>query len=117
MSSKVLVVEDEFWRWDGWRRELDSKVTLLCVCSIEQAEEQFAANPDIAAIVMDACVPGDSTTTPPLVRKFRETFTGPMIAISGLGSYRQQLIQAGCDHESDKDPVALTTKILEVLDL
>lgn len=115
MSKKVLVVEDEKHWWGRWRRELDGKVILLCVPSIEEAEEQFAANSDIAAIVMDACVPGDLPTTPLLVWKLRQTFTGPMIAISSLGKYRRQLVQAGCDHESTKD--ALSAKLLEVLGL
>ena len=115
MNKKVLIVEDEECKYDGWRRELDSKVVLLFAPSIEEAEEQFATNPDIAAIVMDACVPGDSPTTPPLVRKFRQTFMGPMIAISSFRSYSRQLIQAGCDHESTKD--AMPTKVLEVLGL
>ena len=115
MSKKVLVVEDEEYKYDRWRREFDNKVVLIFAPSIEEAEEQFTANPDIDAIVMDACVPGDSPTTPPLVRKFRQTFMGPMIAISSLGSYRRELIQAGCDHESTKD--AMPTKVLEVLGL
>ena len=115
MNKKVLIVEDEEYKYDEWRRVLDDKVVLLFAPSIEEAEEQFTANPDLAAIVMDACVPGDSPTTPPLVRKFRESFTGPMIAISSLGSYRRQLVHAGCDHESTKD--AMPAKVLEVLGL
>jgi len=115
MNKKVLIVEDQECKYDRWRREFDDKVVLLFAPSIEEAEELFTANPDIAAIVMDACVPGSSPTTPPLVRKFRQTFTGPMIAISSFGSYRRQLVQAGCDHESTKD--AMPAKVLEVLGL
>jgi CheY-like chemotaxis protein len=113
--QKVLIVEDEKYRYDRWRREFDNKVMLIFAPSIEEAEEQFAASPDIAAIVMDACVPGDSPTTPPLVRKFRQTFTGPMIAISSVWEYRLTLVRAGCDHESTKD--AMPAKVLEVLGL
>ena len=115
MSKKVLVVEDEEYLHGKWNRELDGKVVLVSALSIEEAEEKFTTNPDIDAIVMDACVPGDSPTTPPLVRKLRETFTGPMIAISSLGSYRRQLVQAGCNHESTKD--SLPQKLIEVLGL
>lgn len=115
MSKKVLVVEDEEYLHGSWHRELGSQVVLVSALSIKEAEEKFAANPDIDAIVMDACVSGDSPTTPPLVRKLRETFTGPMIAISSLESYRWQLVQAGCDHESTKD--SLPQKLLEVLGL
>jgi len=115
MSKKVLVVEDEKFFHDKWRNELGDKIILLSAFSIEDAEKQFASNSDIAAIVMDACVPKDVSITLYLVQDFRKTFTGPMIAASGSGEYRQQLIQAGCDHESKKSSVP--QKILEVLGL
>jgi hypothetical protein len=112
---KVLIVEDEK-RWhDDWRRKLDGKVVLVSTFSIQEAEEQFVANPDIVAIVMDACVPGDEPTTEPLVQKFRATFTGPMIAASGAWDYRKDLMRAGCDHESPK--YELPQKLLAVLGL
>ena|SRR3989344_3460464 len=116
MSKKmlVLVVEDEEYWQDRWKRELDGKVVLVSALSIEEAEEKFATNPDIDAIVMDARMPGGSpSTTLPLVRKLREIFTGPIIASSSLGSYRQRLVQAGCNHESEKE--SLPQKLLEVL--
>jgi CheY-like chemotaxis protein len=113
--NKVLIVEDEGYLHDEWRRELNNKVVLISALSIREAEEQFTANSDISAIVMDACVPGDSPTTPHLVRKFRKTFAGPIIAISNFSEYRAKLVSAGCDHESRKD--ALPQKLLEVLGL
>lgn len=113
MSKKVLIVDDEeFWQ-DYWRKELGEKVVMVSARTIKEAEEQFAANPDIVAIVMDACVPGDRPNTPPLVRKFRETFSGPMIAISSSWNNRDELVEAGCDHTSAKNP--LPRKLLEVL--
>lgn len=115
MSKKVLVVEDDESLYDRWRRELDSKVVLICAPSKLEATSQFIKNPDIVAIAMDACVPGNSPNTLSLVQAFRRTFTGPMIAISSLGIYRKQLIQAGCDHESTKED--LPAKLLEVLGL
>ena len=113
--KKVLIVEDEQNRYYDWHRELENKVVLIFASSFEEAEKQFTANPDIAAIVMDACVPGDWPNTPPLVRKIRETFMGPMIAISSYEKYREELLQAGCDHESTKD--GMPAKVLEVLGL
>jgi len=116
MNKKVvLIVEDREREYDRWRRELDDKVVLIFAPSIEEAEKQFATNPDIAVIVMDACVPGSYPNTPPLVRKFRESFKGPMIAISSMGLYRRQLVLAGCDHETTKE--AMPAKVLEVLGL
>jgi len=115
MIPKVLVVEDHKDWHDIWREELDGKVVLVSAFSIELAENLFVANPDIVAIVMDACVPGDRPTTPSLVRKFRSTFAGPMIAVSSMSDYRSQLVDAGCDYESEKGD--LSQKLLEVLGL
>ncbi len=115
MSKKVLFVEDSKSQQDYWRRKLPGKVVFIGALSIREAEELFADNFDIEAIVMDACVPGDSVNTLQLVRKFRDTFTGPMIATSSVPWYRDALVQAGCDHESEKD--SLPQKLLEVLSL
>jgi CheY-like chemotaxis protein len=100
--KKVLVVEDCESYQRIWSEELNGKVELVSAFSIREAEEKFAANPDIVAIVMDACVPGSEPTTPPLVRKFRTTFTGPMIAASSDEKYRKELMLAGCDYQSNK---------------
>ena len=115
--KKVLIVEDEVRRYySAWQQELPSdRVTLLFAASVEEAEEQFSANSDIDVIAIDACVPGDEPTTLPLVRQWRQTFTGPMVAISSMSEYREMLLYAGCDYESSKKD--LPKKLLEILDL
>ena len=112
---KVLVVEDLEQFHDFWGSRLEGKVTLVSAFSIREAQEQFAQNPDVVAIVMDACVPGNAPTTQPLVRKLRETFTGPIIATSSLPEYRQELLRAGCDHECEQE--MLPQKLCDVLGL
>jgi DNA-binding response OmpR family regulator len=112
-APRVLVVDDDRGVHAKLRRALSDKVMLISALSIKTAKEKFAKNPDVAAIVMDACVPGNSSTTLPLVCEIRKTFTGPMIAASGSEHYRQQLLRAGCNYESEKD--ALPAKILSVL--
>ncbi len=111
--KKVLIVEDSYRYQLDYESALDGKVVLVAAFSITEAEEKFATNPDIDAIVFDACVPGETPTTPPLVRKFRETFTGPMIATSSDPFFQQELVAAGCDYESIKD--GLPSKLLEIL--
>ena len=113
--KKILIVEDDTYYYNEWRLELEGMVVLIFASSIKEAEQQFTTNPDLSVIVMDACVPGDRPTTPPLVQKFRETFSGPMIAISGSEQYRNQLMQAGCDHKSTKEE--MSAKVKEVLHL
>lgn len=116
MKKLVLVVDDETKRFDGWKIGLKGRVDVIFASSILGAREEFARHASkIAAIAMDACVPGDSPNTLSLVRQFRETFNGPMVAISGSPSYREQLMDAGCDYQSPKDE--MPTKILEVLGL
>lgn len=114
-KKKVLFVEDRAWQQKDWLEALDGKVEIISALSIAEAEEKFTANTDIAAIVMDACVPGDEPNTIPLVKKFRETFTGPMIATSSYFGYRQMLVRAGCDHDCAKYKVP--EKLCEILGL
>jgi hypothetical protein len=99
---KVLAIEDDWHYHDYWKEKLGDKVELISAFSIEEAEEKFAANPDVAAIVVNACVRSDEPNTPPLVRKFRATFTGPMFAVSCLSAYKKKLMLAGCDYQSGR---------------
>lgn len=102
-KPKVLVVEDdEVWQ-EIFTEKLEDEVTFLKAFTVKEAEELFAANPNIDVAVIDACVPGDRPTTPPLVRKIRETFTGPMIAVSSMDTYRDKLVEAGCSHQCSKE--------------
>ncbi len=113
--KKVLIVEDKLVEQLLLKRELDGEIEIITAFSIEEAETKFAANPDVAAIVMDACVPGHDPNTGPLVKRLRALFAGPIIATSSVLSYRQQLVQAGCDFECGKDSVP--HKLREALDL
>ena len=115
IRKKVLIVEDDFVRQGKWIRKLDDLVEILSAVSIKQAEEKFAGNPDIACIVMDACVPGDDINTESLVHSFRKKFKGPIIAISSISQYIARLALAGCDYACEKDGVP--EKIREVLGL
>jgi len=112
---KVLIVEDMKSFHRLWNLMLHSKIELLSAISIDEAEKSFADNPDVAAIAMDGCVPGRHINTLPLVRKMRETFKGPMIAIASDYDHRKELMQAGCDYEVDKN--SLPEKLIEVLRL
>ena len=113
---KVLIVEDSVQWHKTYVRALAGKnIQILSALTIEQAEEMFTSNPDIKAVVMDACVPGDDPTTLPLTKKFRETFSGPMIAISRRDDFRTRLMTSGCDHECPKQD--LLQKLCQVLNL
>lgn len=112
---KVLIVEDENKRQDFYALALMGRVEILRAQDLRTAEELFQGHPDVSLIVMDACVPGDNPTTPPLVEKIRKTFQGPMIAASSDEYYREILMNYGCDHEASKDQVPV--KVRELLSL
>jgi len=115
MLKKVLAVEDREHTQTYWEDMLSGKVELIFASSIQEAEEKFVANPDIVAIVMDACVPGAMPNTMPLVEKFRAKFTGPMIATSNDDTFCEELVQAGCNHKCGKNSVP--QKLCEILGL
>ena len=111
--KKVLVVEDN-QEWSSLiRRGLGDKVLVVQAFTMEEAEAVFERHPDLAVILMDACVPGDKPNTMGLVRKMRKTFKGPIVAISNYDKYREELMRAGCDYEAEKDDVA--KKVLELV--
>lgn len=113
MILKVLAVEDEEMIQNLWRRQLEGKVEIISAFTIKEAEGKFSANPDVAVILMDGCMPGNELNTLPLVRKFRETFTGQMIATSSRFSW--ELVKAGCSYECAKTLVP--SLLLEILGL
>jgi hypothetical protein len=98
----VLIVEDSYYEQDDIARALRGKADVLQAYDIGTARQMFMDNRDaINIIVMDACVPGNRPTTPPLVREIRAAgFTGPMIASSSMGDFCQILMRAGCDVDS-----------------
>jgi CheY-like chemotaxis protein len=107
-KPKVLIVEDDEALQSCFELDLQDSARILAACSMQHARKQFAQHPDLAMIVMDACVPGNHPTTLPLVREFREQFQGPIIAVSSIDHYRKALLAAGCDHECDKSDVGAT---------
>jgi len=115
MKPRVLIVEDDPVLQMLWEDDLGSKVEVLSALTIQQAEELFANNPDVALVVMDACLYDSGIDTIPLVRKIRKTFHGPMISSSGNPKYQKLLREAGCDHSCKKREVP--EKVLEILAL
>ncbi len=94
------------------------QVEVLQAFRLEQGSELFAAHPDIALVVMDGCVNNkeNKLDSRPLVREMRAISPSiPMIAASSDSSYRKRLMEAGCDHEAEKEHVV--SKIAEILGL
>ncbi len=113
--KKVLIIDDDETWQKVWSMRLGKRVTLLPALSIPEAEKIFSEHTDIDLIAVDACVPGDEINTQPLIRKIRETFAGPMVAVSKSSFSRECLVRAGCDHESEKE--WLHGKVVRILKL
>ena len=111
--GKILIVEDNGVYQDFFYSELRDKFDLIQVYSIEEAEKEFKNNPDITAIALDACVPGNKLNTLPLLGTFRETFSGPIISITSSPYYAEDMLKSGCsDHAQKYD---FPNKLIEIL--
>ena len=116
MRKKILIVEDDETVQLAWKGLLLA-TTLLEVIqafSIEEAEKVFNENSDLSAIAVDACVPGTEPNTIDMVRQFRKTFTGPMIAVSNWDNFNKILMSAGCNYKTEKGK--LVQKIKQIFD-
>lgn len=105
--QKVLIVEDDSFFMRIMAERLSGKAEVLQATTLGVGEQIFDQNPDLALILMDACVPGDRPNSMPLVQKIRRSFTGPIIATSSDPRFRKILLQAGCNHEADKQMAGL----------
>ncbi|HLD06220.1 MAG TPA: hypothetical protein VJC16_01640 [Candidatus Nanoarchaeia archaeon] len=98
----VLVVDDYPMWHEMYHRQLDGRIDLISARSAEEAKRVFnARHKKLAAIALGTCAAVQPTTLH-LVPLFRLKFNGPIIAVSTVPGYRQQLMQAGCSHEIDK---------------
>ena len=106
-KPKILVVEDDTYVQDVYRRKLTANFDLLQATTLNEGERLFQENRDeIVLVVMDACVPGGQPNSIPLVEEIRKSFDGPIIASSSDEDYRKILVHAGCSHEAPKYEVS-----------
>ena len=104
MNKKILIIEDDVDWQEIFRGGLNFvSVKIIQAFSIEDAKKAFDDNnSDLAIIAVDACVPGKNPNTMNIVKSFRSSFKGPMIAISSRDDFNNMLMSAGCDHKADK---------------
>lgn len=102
MKPKVLIVEDDDLCQTMYTDCLGKTTEILSATTLEDGKRLFDENPDIAIVVMDACVPGGKPNSMKLVKHIRKTFSGPMIAASSDSDYQDILVEAGCSLKSPK---------------
>lgn len=116
-GKQILIVEDQKDLFEAiWLHKLHEfrfSLEIVFACTIKEAEENF--HPKLDLIVMDACLHGRKPNTIELVKKFREDYKGPIIAISAVPNYRDMLMTAGCSCQCKKED--LPSKIIQILKL
>ena len=96
--KKVLIIEDMPRFYQVYSEDLDNEVLVLVARDSESALSHLSANPDIAIIVMDACLKSEMPDTIDLTKEIRALgYKGPMIANSNSDKYNKLLMSAGCD--------------------
>ena len=115
-KKKVLIIEDSPDLQDSFAQELNGEVEILQALAIPQAEEVFSKNPDIDLIASDGLVPDEISATIDLIKKIRQTYTGPIIAMSSTPKLREELMRAGCNYDC-KRKKELPRMILKILGL
>ncbi len=119
MTKNVLVIDDSWDYQTKCAKEIHGDVAVMGAQTLRQGEEMFGKLVwDL--IVMDGWIDSAGTiydipNSIPLLRKIRETFTGPIIAASGSPHARKKLMREGCDHEASKNEVP--KKVMEILGL
>lgn len=67
----------------------------------------LAHESEIAAVILDGCIPGHSVNTIGFIMIAREIgFTKPIIAASSLEKYRDRMVGWGCSHQAPKELAA-----------
>lgn len=99
--KKVLLVDDELFVHELITDTLRGKAEVIIAVNAVEARQQFARHSDLSMIIMDGDLSNNSST-PDLVREFRQTFRGPMLAASGNFQRQRELLEAGCSHDARK---------------
>jgi len=112
--KKVLVVDDNIDIQETFFQVLEyfiKGVEILRAYTVREAKEFFMENSDINLIVMDAQLSTEGIAeTVEIIKKFRKTFKGPMIAASTSLELNKRLVKAGCDYQTPKDDIIDTLK-------
>jgi DNA-binding NtrC family response regulator len=110
--KRVLIIEDDIPLSEAFRKRLTHNgFEVVLARTKSEAYKAFDANPDFFVMLVDGWMDG-ATDTCDLIREFRKTYKGHMIAMSGKDDTREHQVEAGCNHESFNKPRAVNVAIL-----
>lgn len=114
MPPKILIIEDSESWGELFSMDLAADFEIELATTQESARQLVEAHKgELAAVVMDACVPGDNPNTQYLTEWVRSQFAGPIIAASSSKKWAQNLTEHGASHFCEKTELA--AKVREVL--
>jgi len=105
----VLIADDLPDVLAKWTRELAVYgVETVSASTLTELDSVFNMyRGQLAAVILDGCIPGHELNTVPFIVRVRaEGFGKPIVASSSLLKYRQQMVRAGASHEAGKDRAA-----------
>jgi CheY-like chemotaxis protein len=109
-AAPVVLIADDLPRIIGdWTTRLaDYGIDVVAATSLEELDTAYARHQhEIAAVILDGCIPGDSVNTIGFIKAARAGgFTKPIVAASSLWEYRDMMMYAGCSHQAPKEQAA-----------
>lgn len=115
MTKPILIVEDDLSLQETYADFLGEEFTVYSARTLREAKRLFNLHRQaLAAVIMDACVPGHVPNTLPLVRHMRACgFRNPILATSSDPDFQDQQMNAGCSHRCAKtEATGLLRKLL-----
>lgn len=112
---KILIIEDDESLMEAYEMALEP-IPLVLAKNIEAAQQAFREhNGEFTVIFVDGSVPKNNRSlemgdTEDLVREFRKTYLGSMIATSSRPDHRARLKIAGCNDECAKEYVPIKAR-------
>lgn len=96
---RILVIEDDTMMAESIQDHLQAIGFEVVIADSKKAAYQaLEVDPNFFAMLIDGWMDG-ATDTCDVVRDFRETYQGHMIAMSSNNDTRQKQMAAGCSHE------------------
>ena len=104
---RIWVIEDQE-RWQEMIRrhlieEFGEHLVIVQSWSLEEAETELATERTVDLIAIDACLWDKRVVNVlPFLKKIREKYDCPIIAISSIKKFNQTLKKNGCDFSCEK---------------
>ncbi|EKD65831.1 MAG: hypothetical protein ACD_49C00082G0005 [uncultured bacterium (gcode 4)] len=101
-NKTVLIVEDDEFLQESWRRSTPKNIKLLQAYTCSEAQEIFDKNKDIIDIIaFDWNIKSEATTTIELIKRIKQKFGWVIIAMSNDDYLRDEQMEVGCNLNLD----------------